>query len=125
MQQYIVLQMDGEDALTVINSNFTELYNSLALPVRFAGVTGTSQSYAVPADTFIVKIDVINASGAPSLNIGTSPNGTDILPITVISGFQDINLSAYFQNAGMIYFSVSGGSVNVRLSVVKNYFTGS
>lgn len=120
-QQFIVLNMLGEDALTVLNSNFTELYASIVAPWKLPGVSANTMQ-AVASDTMVTNISISGTAGAPVMRIGITPNGTEIMPDVSIGNSQLITADEYFQGAGNLYFTVSGGTVNIRIEYEPKYY---
>jgi hypothetical protein len=121
MQQSIVEGMSGQAALEVINGNFTELYGALTFPVKLPGLNANT-TYAVPANAFISEIDILATSGAPSVNIGTTPNGTDILDVTQPANFAHAEVEAYYAASAPMYITISGGTISFRMLITLNYF---
>lgn len=122
MQGFIVLNMTGEDALNVINNNFTELYGSVPLPIKLPGQAANFQ-VAIPANTMITGISLSATAGAPSITIGITAGGTEILPETAIGNSQPIQPVYYAQNAIVLYFTFTQpGSISARVDVIKNYY---
>lgn len=113
--------MTGQAALNVINGNFTELYGNLQPPVKLLGVNANTQQ-AIPAGAKVVGISISGTAGAPVLRIGITANGTEILPDTSIGNSQDVQPDEYFQNAGNLYFTLSGGTVNIRIDIIPNFY---
>ena len=75
----------------------------------------------VAADTMVTNFFVTIASGAPTIRIGTTDMGIDILGDTLITGNQPIPNLTYFPSSGAVYFYVTGGNVNVRIDLTNNY----
>ena len=120
-QAYIVLGQTGEDALTVLNGNFTQLFGALTVPFKLTGVSGAF-TQSIPANTFVTNISLTPIGGTPMINIGLTNNGGEILPTMQITQFTLIAAQQYFQNAGLIYFNTSGiGSFNIRIDYIANY----
>jgi hypothetical protein len=115
---------DGDSGLTTrnnLNNMFTELYANIAQPLRLPGISGNTNQ-AMAADTFIKAISVSGIAGAPILRIGITPNGTELLPDTAIGNSLPIDTEYYFQNAGTLYFTLSGGTINVRIDYIPGYY---
>jgi hypothetical protein len=115
---------NGDSGLTVrngLNSMFTELYASILIPIKAQGVNA-NRIQAIPLNTFVAGISLSATSGAPTVNIGTTPGGSDLLPATLIGNSQIVLPQLYFQAAGNIYFTVSGGVFSYRIDVQYNYF---
>lgn len=122
-QQILTIGETGQNALNAINNNFTELYGALVIPIKIIGATAT-RTQAILANTFVSKIFLSATSGNPTLRIGTTPNGVDIMPDTVIGNMNEVDWSNYYLNAGTIYFtwSIGPGTVNIRINVLTNFY---
>lgn len=122
MSQQIVNNGEaGVDARTAINSNFTELYSSLVLPLKLAGVNANT-SQPIAANTFVQDIFISASAGTPLLRIGTTPNGTDIMPDTTPGSFAQVSVQEYFASLTTLYITISGGTVNIRINVLNNFY---
>lgn len=121
-QQYIVLNMTGQAALNVLNSNFTELYSNLPQVLKLPGVS-VNTAQAINADTMVTLIAMSGTAGAPIVRIGLTPNGTEILPDTAIGNSQPDIVTQYFPAAGTLYFTVSGGTISIRIEFTPNYYS--
>lgn len=119
MQQTVNNGDSGLDARNKINGNFTELYGSITTPIKLPGV-GANTSVVIPANSFITNLYVALATGSPTIRIGTTPNGQEILPDS--EPFQVLSLNQYFANNTTLYITVSGGSVNIRIELLKSFF---
>ena len=80
-------------------------------------------SYSFDENTFLSTLSIISVSGSPSLKIGTAPNGNDVLDTISISGFQYIKLEMFFETTTVLYFTLSGGVINLRIDLIVNYIT--
>lgn len=113
--------MTGQDALNVINGNFTELYANLPQVTKLPGVIANTIQ-AIDADTMVSLIAMSGTAGAPIVRIGITPNGTEILPDTAIGNNQPVDANQYFPAAGSIYFTVAGGTISIRIEYTENYY---
>jgi len=122
MQQIIANLESGLNARNAINGNFTELYNSLILPIKLQGV-GFNTNVPIPANTMVLELALIATSGTPTVRIGKTPNGQEYLADKVITGtILPITIQDYFQGAGFIYITTGTGAISVRIDVKYNYF---
>jgi hypothetical protein len=121
MAQVIINNGDsGLIARTALNGMFTELYGALILPLKLTGLNAnTQQNFA--ANSYIQSIHLLRTAGTPTIRIGTTPNGTDILPDTSPADYAEIIENFYCQNLTTLYITISGGTVNVRFGVVNNF----
>ena len=121
-QQVLTIGESGLNALNAINSNFTELYGVIILPIKLPGVAANT-TQDIPANSFINDVFLFPASGTPTVRIGTAPNGTDLMPDTVINSFSQATIQQYFANDTTIYITITGGgSVNIRINIIYNFY---
>lgn len=119
---------NGDSGLTVrtaLNSMTQELYDSITVPIRMKNIQANAMQ-AIAADTQVLKVSVVGTAGAPTIRIGTTPNGTEILPDTAIGAqFPPIIAEQYFGAAGNVYITFSAaGTILVRIDVILNYYNG-
>jgi hypothetical protein len=123
-QGFIVENMGGDAALLVINGNFTELYNNLPQVYKLPGISVNTQQ-AIAANTMVKNISISGTAGAPVLRIGITPNGEQILPDTPIGNSLPDTVMQYYQDAGFVYFTISGpagSTVSIRIEYQENYY---
>lgn len=106
---------------TALNAMFTELYGAIPVPIKLPGEMGNF-SQLIPANTFLAVISISATNGTPVIRIGTTPNGTDVLTDTTINGFNQVQQDAYYVTDTTLYFTLSGGIVNIRLDVLQNFY---
>lgn len=107
-----------------INEMFTELYGSIVPPMRFPA-TVANLNVNFNANTYVSKIfmrPTPGAAGTPNVTIGTTGGGNDIMQAANILSFAIVDWSDYEQNADQIFFTVSGGSVDITILTVPNLF---
>jgi hypothetical protein len=75
---------------------------------------------AIQANSFIKNIYLKAVSGTPIVYIGISPGSNDVLESQTVT-FQPINTDQYFANAGNLYFTVTGGTINIRIELIPNF----
>jgi len=124
MAQQIINNGDsGLIAREKINGNCTELYGALVLPLKLPGMSANANQ-AIAANNLIVVISVTPVTGTPTLRIGITPNGQEILLDTLINKFTKVQADQYFSASGTVYFTFSGsaGEINVRMDILNNYF---
>ena len=122
MSQQII--NNGESGLVVrtkLNDMFSELYGNTAVPVKMPAI-GANTTQVISANTFLQSLEVVKVSGTPILKIGTSPGGEELFPQMEITGFSQSNAQLYCPTDTTLYFTISGGVVNIRLDVINNYF---
>ena len=74
------------------------------IPVLLSDITG-NVAQAIASNTWIDKITVFLKSGVPTIRIGTTPNGTDILDDIAIESFAIVKPEIYAPTATNIYFT--------------------
>lgn len=116
---------NGDSGLTTrnaLNSMFADLYGALVIPTKLDGVN-VNTTLAILANAFIEYIAISAISGNPTIKIGTTPNGADIVPATAVGNFNLTQLQQYFLNAATLYITISGGgTVNIRFGVINNFY---
>jgi hypothetical protein len=73
-----------------------------------------SYTLAVLANSWIGRGIVKAVSGTPTVKIGSTPGGEDYLPSQVVTN-QLFEINTYFEDAASIYFTISGGYINIRI----------
>ena len=83
-----------------------------------------AQQQTISANTLLKSISMIPVTGTPTIRIGTTLNGTDIMGDTAISAFKIIKPDLYFAADSIIYITqtLNNGVVNFRFDVSDNYF---
>lgn len=123
-QQLIQNSESGLDVRNALNGMFTEIYGLLSgqQPIKIQGASG-NLSQAILANTYVVDMQIRPLSGTPTLRVGLTPNGQEIMVDTVINDAQPVVIQLYFSTAGLLYFTwTSGiGQVNIRINIISNY----
>lgn len=120
-QTFINNNDPGLDVRNTLNFMFTEIYASIIVPIKIPGVNlNTVQT--IPFNTWLNQIIVATTAGGPTLRIGTTANGTELCDDTLVGAYFRIPAGLYFPNNQDIYFTISGGVINVRIDVIPNYF---
>lgn len=118
---------NGDSGLTVrnaLNSMFTELYDNINPPTKMPGITANAEA-AIPNNTFVTLIlmrPTPGAPGTPTVAIGSEGGGTDIFDTAEITTFALVSYNEYFYDAANIYFTISGGSVDIAIFQMPNIF---
>jgi hypothetical protein len=108
----------GLDVRNALNSMFYELYANTIVPVKFLNQTGAF-TQVIPANTWVERIIVLPQSGTPTIEIGTTLDGSDVLSPTLIGNSLPLMIQEYFTNETVLYFTVSGGNVNLRTDQIN------
>lgn len=112
----------GLDTRTAINNMLQELYASIATPVKLPGETANFQQ-SFPANTMIRGISLVALVNTPTIRIGITFNGEEIMPDTVIDESTDEVVKYYCKVATTLYFTFAdAGAINVRVDVINNYY---
>ncbi len=121
-QQTIDNGESGLNVRTALNEMFGELYGAIG-PFQPIVLPNVDANYTQPivAGVFITNIFIIPVSGSITLNIGTTPNGGEILPDLAITGFTPIVAQTYFPTSGNLYFTLTGtGIININIYYIGN-----
>src|SRR5258708_2103162 len=123
MAQQPIANLEGGLAVrNAINGNFTELYAAITLPLKLPGINANAIQ-AIPANTLLWVILIQWVSGAPTVSIGTTGGGTEIMNPTLIVDLAQALPQLPFINAGTVYITITGvGVVNVSMIAIKNIF---
>lgn len=122
MGQQLIL--NGEPGISVrnaLNQMFAELYATIDNSIQIENASGNHEVLVLP-NTFIVSIAFYPLTGSPTVAIGTTPGGQDILSTIPISQFQFILAQQYFFSEVNLYITLLAGTVNIRLDFIPNYF---
>jgi hypothetical protein len=77
------------------------------------------------AKTLLDQILVLPIVGTPTIRIGTTPGGEELMEDTAIDGFQKVNADKYFEVDSLIYVTFTGdtgGTVNLVNRTIINPF---
>ena len=89
-------------------------------PLKLKNVS-SNISQVLPGDSYIDKFGITKISGTPVIKIGTTVNGNDILDTTTIEDFLPIIMQSYIDVDTTYYFTISGGTINIRFDFQINY----
>ena len=106
-----------------IDVNFTANCGIIYPPVYSQGILNqTGQiTFAVPANTYIYQIFAQILLNTPSIQIGTTFNGSDILPLTLVNNNILPILNQMFTSLTTLYINITGGSVNLKIDEGLNF----
>lgn len=116
---------NGESGFAVreaLNENFFELYSALNPPIKASNVSG-DVFQTIQANTFITNIYLTPTIGTPTLRVGITPGGNELLDNTVLDFMQPINANQLFTAIGALYFTFSGsvGAIDIRIDLIPNF----
>lgn len=106
---------------TSLNQMFNDLYGALSFPTKLEGISANT-TWIVPPNSKIIGIDLSATSGNPTVSIGTTPAGSDIVASVQPGTYSPNPQELYFATATTIYITVSGGTLNIRINLFSNYF---
>ena len=87
--------------------------------IKMQNISG-NQSVNIPADSFIDDFQIVKISGTPVIKCGTSANGDDVFLSQTISDFLILDYSQEINTSTILYFTLSGGEINLRISLRLN-----
>ena len=113
----------GLPVRTALNNMLQELYGSIATPQKAPGETANF-SLAFPANTMIKVISMVGIVNTPTIRIGITPNGQEILPDTIVDQSMDETVQYYCKVATTLYFTFTAGpgAINARVDIINNYY---
>ena len=106
---------------TALNSMFTELYAAVYMPIKLPNVSVNTE-LVIPENTFVKSIFMTVVSGTPTVNIGTSGNSGNIIPTSLLTGFNQAIVDWPPQAQQTFYITISGGVVSFRFDVLPSFF---
>ena len=77
---------------------------------------------SILANCRVISVDFKVTAGTPTIKVGTTSGGEEILFEETLSANAMRSVAEYFASAGTMYFSISGGTVSVNILVIKSYF---
>lgn len=80
----------------------------------------TNTSCTVDANTYIKGILAVQNSGTPTLKIGKTPNGEEVMPQTNIVGSMPFPYVEHLTSQTTLYLTISGGNISVRIDISTN-----
>jgi hypothetical protein len=88
--------------------------------IKLADQTG-NVSQILPANTWVEFVHVRTISGTPTIKIGTTLNGNQILDTSDVGDSMPVMVQLYFANITTLYFAIVGGNVNIRIEPINDY----
>ena len=107
-------------AFTKVNANFSELYAQIPVPTILVNQTGSVQQ-SITSNTWIDKIVVTPQIGTPSIMIGTTSGGAEILENTLVGSSLVQLIQSLYLSGVNLYFTITSGNVNIRIDNIPNY----
>ena len=107
-------------AFTKVNANFSELYAQIPVPTILVNQTGSVQQ-SITSNTWIDKIVVTPQIGTPSIMIGTTSGGSDLLANTLVGSSLVQMIQSLYLSGVNLYFTITSGNINIRIDNIPNY----
>ena len=107
-------------AFTKVNANFSELYAQIPVPTILVNQTGSVQQ-SITSNTWIDKIVVTPQIGTPSIMMGTTSGGNDLLANTLVGSSLVQLIQSLYLSGVNLYFTITNGNVNIRIDNIPNY----
>lgn len=106
----------GDTEVNEVHVGYTQTLNLLQAMA--------TQEQTVPDNTLLNSVSLFPAVGTPTIRIGTTDGGNEILADTEVVAFVKIELDKYFAAETILYVTTTDGDglVNVRMDVSRNYF---
>ena len=108
----------GLVARNAINGMTNELYAAINVPIKFSA--SANITYGLAANTFLETVCVSVVSGTPTIKLGTISDAADLISEQTLNGFNVFKIESYYASAQTIYFTVSGGVINIRLNLTNS-----
>ena len=88
-------------------------------PLILTNVIG-DVSVSIPENSYIQNFFIKPLTGTPSIRIGTTVGGNDILDDILIDIFLIQKYEELYNSSDSIYFTISGGKVNIRVDLITS-----
>jgi hypothetical protein len=100
---------------------FGELYDHIN-GIDRQGIKAADMMYQFAVESVLNSIDFRKTAGTPAVKIGTTLGGDELMFSTVITGDSINGFNLPFDALSIIYIGISGGSVDVNIRTLSNYF---
>lgn len=112
------IQINNSDLGSVVrnalNSMFTEIYSMFpTAPIILLNQTG-SFSQAIAIKTWLEKLVIVPRLGTPTIKIGTTSGGNEIIDTTLVGDFLPVMIQQYYATGITLYFTVASGNVDIN-----------
>lgn len=133
-------KLSARSITTIVTGGFVHIILPAATPSGFASwriaiddlIGSTKERHAaqaanftidLDADTLLTSIDLLFVTGTPVIKVGTALSTNDIISGRTLSVSKNsLNiLRDYFKNATTLYFTITGGTVDVLVNYKKDY----
>lgn len=115
---------NGEGGLVIrnkLNGMFNELYGAIILPLRISNVNSNTQQ-TIAGNAYLQAIYITATDNNPTIRIGLTPNGQEVLEDIQPGSFIQLNVEQYFSEATQLYISISGGTLNIRFAIINDFY---
>ncbi len=79
-----------------------------------ANVSTPTDTVAIPAGRLLTNIVILYSTGSPTVSVGTTAGGRQIIDAETPDNGASFDQSAYFDTAGLLYFTTTG-DLTVRI----------
>lgn len=77
---------------------------------------------SILANCRVLSIDFKVTAGTPLIKVGTTSGGEELIFSETLTANAMRPVAEFFASAGTMYFTISGGTVDVNILVIKSYF---
>lgn len=120
-----MLTMDKVEGLDEALANYQNMVptTSREFKVQRMPSVSSSSNFELPVKSILHAIDIRFVLGAPVVRIGTTNGGNELVSDrNILTGFdKNIPVRKSYPQAQTIYFTVSGGTVNILIDYETNY----
>ena len=104
-----------------INDNFDELYAQIPTPTILLNQSG-SFTQGIATKTWLEKLVITPQVGTPTVKIGTTEGGNEILDTILVGDYLPVAIQKYFAAGVTLYFTAASGNINIRFDQTLQFF---
>lgn len=119
---YIHIIIPDNNSITGFTSYRIAADNFIQTPVLKFLAKNSDFQVNLTANTYLSKILVRKQASSPNIKVGTTAGASDLVQLTSITDFHEFVISRHWNSSQTIYFTISGGSVDIRFEPVPSYF---
>jgi len=93
--------------------------NNLVKNVITTIVEGTGTYTYSAQKGYLESISFKVNTGTPTVSVGTTSNGTELMQATLIADYDIAYLNKYFSTSASVYITVSGGTIDILIKKVN------
>ena len=90
------------------------------VPLKLRNISANF-SQVLPIDSWVDQFSISVVSGTPTIKIGLTPNGNEIIDTQIITSLLAVSIENYISVDTTYYFTISGGVVKIRFDFQINY----